>query len=107
MVQRQAQEVVLETEVDNTAALHLYESLGFIREKRLHRYYLNGERTLSLAPLPLCPSAPPYSDTHPGNDSFRLVLPIPPQESSQRPPTPPARPQPPSTRPPLSDTAII
>ncbi|KAJ8455096.1 hypothetical protein ONZ45_g19052 [Pleurotus djamor] len=46
-------EVVLETEFDNSAALSLYESLGFIREKRLYRFYLNGK------------------------DAFRLVLPIP------------------------------
>ncbi|KAG9311039.1 acyl-CoA N-acyltransferase [Chiua virens] len=47
-------EVVLETEFDNIPALSLYESLGFIREKRLYRFYLNGK------------------------DAFRLVLPIPP-----------------------------
>jgi len=59
MVEKGAQEVVLETEADNTAALGLYESLGFVREKRLHRFYLNGK------------------------DSFRLVLPVP--KSMQRP----------------------
>lgn len=46
--------VVLETEYDNTAALSLYESLGFIREKRLYRFYMNGK------------------------DAFRLILAIPP-----------------------------
>lgn len=46
-------QVVLETEFDNFAALALYESLGFIREKRLFRFYLNGK------------------------DAFRLVLEIP------------------------------
>jgi peptide alpha-N-acetyltransferase len=45
---------VLETEYDNVAALSLYESLGFIREKRLYRFYLNGK------------------------DAFRLVLAVPP-----------------------------
>ena len=35
-------EAVLETEVTNTGALRLYEGLGFVRDKRLHRYYLNG-----------------------------------------------------------------
>ncbi|KAG6331907.1 hypothetical protein ID866_7183 [Astraeus odoratus] len=49
-------QVVLETEYDNVAALALYESLGFIREKRLYRFYLNGK------------------------DAFRLVLAIPPDE---------------------------
>ena len=46
-------QVVLETEYDNFAALSLYESLGFIREKRLYRFYLNGK------------------------DAFRLVLSVP------------------------------
>jgi len=35
-------ELVLETEVTNTPALKLYESLGFIRDKRLCKYYMNG-----------------------------------------------------------------
>jgi len=35
-------QVALETEVTNTAAMKLYERLGFLRSKRLHRYYLNG-----------------------------------------------------------------
>lgn len=33
---------MLETELINHGALRLYESLGFVRDKRLHRYYLNG-----------------------------------------------------------------
>ena len=40
MTQFGAAEVVLATE--DRAALALYESQGFIREKRLHRFYLNG-----------------------------------------------------------------
>jgi len=36
------EEVVLETEIKNKGAMALYENLGFIRDKRLHRYYLNG-----------------------------------------------------------------
>ncbi|KAI0341256.1 acyl-CoA N-acyltransferase [Trametopsis cervina] len=43
-----AVEVVLETEFDNSAALSLYESLGFIREKRLFRFYLNGKDAFRL-----------------------------------------------------------
>lgn len=35
-------EVVLETEVTNKAALRLYEKAGFVRDKLLTRYYLNG-----------------------------------------------------------------
>ena len=51
--------VVLETEFDNAAALSLYESLGFIREKRLYRFYLNGK------------------------DAFRLVLVVTPMASAE------------------------
>lgn len=36
------QEVMLEAEVSNKGALALYGNLGFVRSKRLHRYYLNG-----------------------------------------------------------------
>lgn len=35
-------QIVLETEATNASALRLYESLGFLRDKRLPRYYLNG-----------------------------------------------------------------
>lgn len=42
MVADDCDEVVLETEVTNKPALHLYENLGFVRDKRLFRYYLNG-----------------------------------------------------------------
>jgi peptide alpha-N-acetyltransferase len=52
-----SRQIVLETEYDNSAALSLYESLGFIREKRLYRFYLNGK------------------------DAFRLVLTVPPTYS--------------------------
>lgn len=40
--------VVLETEVTNSGALYLYESLGFVRTKRLYRYYLNGNEAYRL-----------------------------------------------------------
>ncbi|CAF1460596.1 unnamed protein product [Adineta ricciae] len=42
MIRRGCDEIVLEAEVNNDAALNLYENLGFLREKRLYRYYLNG-----------------------------------------------------------------
>lgn len=45
-------EIMLETEVINQGALNLYESFGFLRTKRLYRYYLS---------------------TH---DAYRLILPI-------------------------------
>ena len=35
-------EIVLETETTNTASLKLYEGLGFCRDERLIKYYLNG-----------------------------------------------------------------
>ena len=41
-------QIVLETEITNKAALHLYENLGFVRDKRLFRYYLNGVDALRL-----------------------------------------------------------
>ncbi|KZV83474.1 acyl-CoA N-acyltransferase [Exidia glandulosa HHB12029] len=55
---RGATEVVLETEFDNNAALGLYEALGFIREKRLYRFYLNGKDAFRLV-LALAPQLPP------------------------------------------------
>lgn len=48
MVADDCDEVVLETEITNKAALHLYENLGFVRDKRLFRYYLNGVDALRL-----------------------------------------------------------
>ncbi|KAJ3232376.1 hypothetical protein HDU81_003014 [Chytriomyces hyalinus] len=42
MIADGADEIVLETEITNTGAQSLYENLGFIRDKRLARYYLNG-----------------------------------------------------------------
>ncbi|ORX61010.1 acyl-CoA N-acyltransferase [Piromyces finnis] len=42
MKEQNADEIVLETEKTNTGALGLYEYLGFIRDKSLPRYYLNG-----------------------------------------------------------------
>ncbi|KOS18150.1 N-alpha-acetyltransferase 30 [Escovopsis weberi] len=49
-----ADEVVLETEETNIPAMRLYERLGFIRSKKLHRYYLNGNSAYRLV-LPLQP----------------------------------------------------
>ncbi|WFC99681.1 N-terminal methionine N(alpha)-acetyltransferase NatC [Malassezia yamatoensis] len=48
MIHLGAAEIVLETEVDNIAALRLYERLGFLREKRLFRFYMNGGYHASL-----------------------------------------------------------
>ena len=41
-------QIVLETEITNKPALRLYENLGFVRDKRLFRYYLNGVDALRL-----------------------------------------------------------
>merc|ERR1712151_712980 len=43
-----ADECVLETEVSNLGALGLYRSMGFVKEKRLHKYYLNGNDAFRL-----------------------------------------------------------
>lgn len=43
-----ADECVLETEENNKAALGLYKSMGFVKEKRLHKYYLNGNDAFRL-----------------------------------------------------------
>lgn len=48
MREQQADEVILETEITNQAALKLYESFGFIRDKRLAQYYLNGNDAYKL-----------------------------------------------------------
>uniref|UniRef100_A0A1A9VCR8 N-terminal methionine N(alpha)-acetyltransferase NatC n=1 Tax=Glossina austeni TaxID=7395 RepID=A0A1A9VCR8_GLOAU len=48
MLADNADEVVLETEMSNVPALRLYENLGFVRDKRLFRYYLNGVDALRL-----------------------------------------------------------
>ena len=42
MVLMNCDEVVLEAEATNTGALALYERLGFVRDEKLERYYLNG-----------------------------------------------------------------
>lgn len=56
MKRQGASEVVLEAETHNAGALAMYEGLGFIRDKRLERYYLSGTDAfrlkLLLPPLP-------------------------------------------------------
>ncbi|KAI9003140.1 hypothetical protein BC832DRAFT_560041 [Gaertneriomyces semiglobifer] len=42
MEKLEADEIVLETEETNGGALTLYQNMGFVRDKRLSRYYLNG-----------------------------------------------------------------
>jgi peptide alpha-N-acetyltransferase len=56
MTERKADEVVLETEETNLPAMRLYERLGFLRSKKLHRYYLNGNSAYRLVLLLKSPS---------------------------------------------------
>lgn len=51
MAERNADEIVLETEETNIPAMRLYERLGFLRSKKLHRYYLNGNSAYRLVLL--------------------------------------------------------
>lgn len=51
MIKGNADEIVLETEETNTPAMRLYERLGFLRSKKLHRYYLNGNSAYRLVLL--------------------------------------------------------
>ncbi|KAK0750409.1 acyl-CoA N-acyltransferase [Schizothecium vesticola] len=51
MAQKNADEIVLETEETNVPAMRLYERLGFLRSKKLHRYYLNGNSAYRLVLL--------------------------------------------------------
>ena len=62
--------MVLETEYDNAAALSLYESLGFIREKRLHRFYMNGKDAFRLILAVPPPPALPSSDSNSPSSSY-------------------------------------
>ena len=48
MKEYKAHEVTLETEVTNTAALGLYESVGFVRSRIMLNYYLNGNDAYKL-----------------------------------------------------------
>ena len=48
MIAQDADEIALETEETNSSAMRLYEKLGFLRSKKLHRYYLNGNSAYRL-----------------------------------------------------------
>lgn len=70
MVARDADEVALETEETNSAAMKLYERLGFLRSKKLHRYYLNGNSAYRLVlylkdGVGLIPTYDPYENMPP------------------------------------------
>lgn len=64
MIEENADEIALETETHNLPSLKIYEKLGFIRSKRLHRYYLNGNTAYRLIlylkdGIPYQPTFPP------------------------------------------------
>ena len=70
MIARNADEVALETEETNSAAIKLYERLGFLRSKKLHRYYLNGNSAYRLVlylkeGVGTMPTYDPYADLPP------------------------------------------
>ena len=67
MARRSADEIVLETEEINSPAMRLYERLGFLRSKKLHRYYLNGNSAYRLV-LPLKALDPDADPDHFGHD---------------------------------------
>ena len=48
MIKLSADYVMLETEIDNFAALKLYEKLGFIKDYKYRNYYLNGNGAFRL-----------------------------------------------------------
>jgi peptide alpha-N-acetyltransferase len=62
MAKRNADEIVLETEETNIPAMRLYERLGFLRSKKLHRYYLNGNSAYRLVLLLKSPDLDGASD---------------------------------------------
>lgn len=62
MAAKGADEIALETETSNVASLKLYEAMGFLRTKRLHRYYLNGNEAFRLVMNITSAPAPQASD---------------------------------------------
>lgn len=62
MEERNADEIVLETEETNKSAMRLYERLGFLRSKKLHRYYLNGNSAYRLVLLLKSQMPPPVPE---------------------------------------------
>ena len=65
--------VTLEAEVTNKGALALYGRLGFIRAKRLFRYYLNGVDAFRLKLLFPRPMLQPDLSTGADNDGSQWL----------------------------------
>uniref|UniRef100_A0A7S0S692 N-acetyltransferase domain-containing protein n=1 Tax=Mantoniella antarctica TaxID=81844 RepID=A0A7S0S692_9CHLO len=57
-----ADECVLEVESTNQGALRLYQNLGFIRDKRLAKYYLSGNDAYRMKLLFPLPPQPPLEE---------------------------------------------
>ena len=72
-------EVILETETTNTIALSLYEKLGFARDERLFKYYLNGADAFRLC-LPLAREDFVDDGLPPTPEAFRQLSAAPPTE---------------------------
>jgi len=70
-------EVILETETTNTIALSLYEKLGFARDERLFKYYLNGADAFRLC-LPLAREDFVDDGLPPSPQAFRQLSAAPP-----------------------------
>ena len=73
--------VTLEAEVTNKGALALYGRLGFIRAKRLFRYYLNGVDAFRLKLLFPSPMLQPVADMDDGSHWHNDLDPV--EESSE------------------------
>ncbi|CED85328.1 N-acetyltransferase [Phaffia rhodozyma] len=76
-----SEEIALETEFDNLGALALYSSMGFMKEKRLFRFYLNGKDAHRLILPILNPRRPEPS--RPLNMFSTNSFPPPPQHPSR------------------------
>ena len=77
------QELSMETEVTNTPALKLYESLGFVKDKRLTRYYLNGNECVRRGGASAPYHHTPFPATAPSL-TRSLLPPLPPFSSAWR-----------------------
>ncbi|KAL5562680.1 hypothetical protein UlMin_032427 [Ulmus minor] len=73
MMESGCEEVTLEAEVTNKGALALYGRLGFIRAKRLFRYYLNGVDAFRLKLLFPRPMLQPDLSTAADNDGSQWL----------------------------------
>ena len=76
-------EVILETETTNTIALSLYEKLGFARDERLFKYYLNGADAFRLC-LPLAREDFIDDGLPPTPEAFRQLSAAPPPQERGR-----------------------